>query len=88
MDSEMKKVEGHETLYKNEDTGLVVNTDKGKTDSLREQYRLARRHALSNIETRDDLKDLAKDVEELKELKEEMKDIKSLLLQLVNKDPS
>ena len=80
---EFKKVEGHDALYKNEDTGLIVNK---ASDSLRDQYRLAKKQALSNIETRDDLKDLQKDVEELKELKDEMKDIKSLLLQLVNKN--
>ena len=80
---ELKRVEGHDSLYKNEDTGLIVS--KGSS-SLRDQYRLAKQQALSNIETRDDLQDLQKDVEELKELKEEMKDIKSLLLQLVNKD--
>lgn len=80
---EFKQVEGHNSLYKNEETGLIVA--KGSS-SLRDQYRLAKQQALSNIETRDDLQDLQKDVEELKELKEEMKDIKSLLLQLVNKD--
>ena len=80
---EFKQVEGHNSLYKNEETGLIVT--KGSS-SLRDQYRLAKQQALSNIETRDDLQDLQKDVEELKELKEEMKDIKSLLLQLVNKD--
>ena len=80
---EFKQVEGHSSLYKNEETGLIVT--KGSS-SLRDQYRLAKQQALSNIETRDDLQDLQKDVEELKELKEEMKDIKSLLLQLVNKD--
>ena len=83
MDGELKKVEGHDALYKNEDTGLIVTKS---SSSLRDQYRLAKQQALSNIETRDDLHDLQKDVEELKELKEEMKDIKSLLLQLVNKD--
>lgn len=86
MDKEMKKVEGHNTLYKNEETGLILNTDKGQNDTLRDHYRLARKHALSNIEARDDVKDLKKDVEELKELKQEMSDIKALLLQLVNKE--
>ena len=80
---DFKQVEGHNSLYKNEETGLIVT--KGSS-SLRDQYRLAKQQALNNIETRDDLQDLQKDVEELKELKEEMKDIKSLLLQLVNKD--
>lgn len=80
---EFKQVEGHNSLYKNEETGLIVT--KGSS-SLRDQYRLAKQQALNNIEARDDLKDLQKDVDELKELKEEMKDIKSLLLQLVNKD--
>lgn len=79
----MKKVEGHQSLYKEEDTGLIVS--KG-SDSARQQYRLARDQARANIETRHDMKDLQKDVEELKELKEEMKDIKSLLLELVNKN--
>ena len=83
MEEELKRVEGHDSLYKNENIGLIIT--KGSS-SLRDQYRLAKNQALSNIETRGDLKDLQKDVDELKELKEEMKDIKSLLLQLVNKD--
>ena len=86
MDKQMKKVEGHGSLYKNENTGLILNTERNSVDSTREQYRLAKRHALSNIEARDDVADLKKDVEELKELKQEMSDIKTLLLQLVNKE--
>lgn len=83
---DLKRVDGHNNLYKDTETGLIINTDRDKTDSLREHYRLAKRHALSNIEARDDVKDLKKDVEELKEMKQEMSDIKALLLQLVNKD--
>ena len=54
---EFKQVEGHNSLYKNEETGLIVT--KGSS-SLRDQYRLAKQQALNNIETRDDLKDLQK----------------------------
>lgn len=86
MDNNLKRVQGHDNLYKNEETGLIVSTDRDQTDSLRDHYRLAKRHALSNIEARDDVKDLKKDVEELKEMKQEMSDIKALLLQLVNQE--
>ena len=88
MNNDFKKVKGHDNLYKNEKTGLLVHKADQARDNLKEQYRLARRHALTNIENRDELRDIRKDVEELKELKEEMKDIKSLLLQLVNKEDS
>ena len=61
----MKKVEGHSTLYKNEETGLILNTDKGQNDTLRDHYRLEK-ISLSNNEARDGIKDLKKGVEELK----------------------
>ena len=76
-----QKVEGHGSLYKEENTGLIV---RATDDTLRQQYRIAKNNAMTTIDTRDDLKDLAKEVEELKGLREEMKDIKSLLIELVN----
>ena len=81
----MKKVEGHDSLLKDEKTGLIINRD---TNNLREQYRRAKNQALSNIESRDDIKELKKEVAELSNLKEEIEDIKDLLKQLVDKKVS
>lgn len=82
---EFKKVEGHDTIVKDEKTGLIINRD---TTSLRDQYRRAKNQALSNIESRDDIKELQKEVSELSSLKEEIADIKEILMQLVSKQVS
>ena len=78
-------MEGHDNIVKNEKTGLLINRD---TTSLRDQYRRAKNQALSNIESRDDIKELQKEVAELSGLKEEIADIKEILLQLVSKQVS
>jgi len=64
------RVEGHNSLLKDEYTGVITNNN----NSERERYRLAKEQAKKNMESQD----------EIKEMKEEMSDIKDLLRQLIN----
>ena len=64
-------VEGHPNLYKDSETGVIVNRES----SERSRYRLARDQARQNQQNSLDLD----------ELRDEMDEIKSLLKQLLNK---
>ena len=64
-------VEGHPNLYKDSESGVIVNRE----DSERSRYRLARDQARMNQQNSLDLE----------ELRDEMDEIKSLLKQLLNK---
>ena len=64
-------VEGHPNLYKDTESGVIVNRE----DSERSRYRLARDQARQNQQNSLDLD----------ELRDEMDEIKSLLKQLLNK---
>ena len=64
-------VEGHPDLYKDTETGVIVN--RGSSD--RERYRIAKKQARSSMNTE----------QELSSLREEIDEIKSLLKQLINK---
>lgn len=64
------RVEGHNSLFKDEYTGVITNNN----NSERERYRLAKEQAKKNMESQD----------EIKEMKEEIGDIKNLLRQLIN----
>ena len=64
-------VEGHPNLYKDNESGVIVNRE----DSERSRYRLARDQARMNQQNSLDLE----------ELRDEMDEIKSLLKQLLNK---
>ena len=79
--SNFKKVEGHSNIYKDPDTGVIVN--RGHTD--RERYRNAKRQALQTFEQGCEIDELKRDLDELKDLKEEMSEIKSLLKELLQK---
>jgi len=63
------KVEGHDSLYKDSSTHLIVN----RNTSERDRYRIAKQQALKNMESQ----------QEISELKDEMKEIKSLLKQIL-----
>lgn len=65
------KIEGHQNLYKDEETGVIVN----RSTSDRDRYRIAKKQSLSNMNTDD----------EIKYLKDELSEIKTLLRQLINK---
>ena len=64
-------VEGHPNLYKDSESGVIVNRES----SERSRYRLARDQARMNQQNSLDLD----------ELRDEMDEIKSLLQQLLNK---
>lgn len=64
-------VEGHPNLYKDEETGVIVNRE----NSDRSRYRLAKQQALLNQQNS----------VELDSLRNEIDEIKSLLQQLLNK---
>ena len=75
------QVEGHKHLYKDPQTGVIVNRDS----SDRERYRIAKRQAKAAQETKTQLEQLKDEVSELSELREEVSELKDLLKQLLNK---
>ncbi len=64
------RVEGHQNLFKDKDSGVIVNREMGE----RARYRTAKQHALDSINSKT----------ELDELKKEMSEIKSLLFEVLN----
>ena len=64
-------IEGHPDLFKDTETGLIIN--RGSSD--RDRYRIAKQQALATKNTE----------QELSSLREEIDEIKSLLKQLINK---
>lgn len=65
------KIEGHQDLFKDEDSGVIIN--RSLVD--RERYRLAKKNAKDNLESK----------QEISQLKEELSEIKYLLQQLLRK---
>ena len=63
------KVEGHSNLYKDDDSGVIIN----RAESEREKYRIAKQRAIDSIKT----------TEDLESVKKELDDIKHLLKQLI-----
>jgi len=64
------KVEGHQNIYKDTDTGVIVNRES----SERSRYRIAKQQALMNSQSQDDIKQLADEVNELKSLIKQLLD--------------
>ncbi len=67
----MKKVLGHDNLYKSDQSGVIIN--RGSSD--RDRYRIAKENAYRSMHQGD----------EIELLKNEIGEIKSLLTQLLNK---
>ena len=65
------RVEGHPNLYKDTNSGVIVNRES----SDRSRYRLAKEQALTNIESQ----------QELSSMRREMDELKSLIKELLNK---
>ena len=65
------QVEGHPNLYKDTETGVIVN----RAVSDRERYRIAKQQSRNSVNTE----------QELSSLRAEINEIKSLLKQLVDK---
>ena len=64
-------INGHPNLFKDADSGVIVN----RADSDRERYRIAKQHARGALTTQSELADLRSEIDE----------IKTLLHQLINK---
>ena len=58
------KVEGHQNIYKDTETGVIVNRES----SERARYRIAKQQALLKAQSQDDIKQLTDEVNELKSL--------------------
>lgn len=58
------KVEGHDDLYKNMETGVILN----RSSSDRDRYRIAKQQALQNLESQQEIQNLKNEVGEIKEL--------------------
>lgn len=65
------KVAGYDGLYKDDDSGVIVN----KSESERNRYQIAKRQSMMNLESQ----------QEISNLKQEMGEIKDLLKQLLKK---
>ena len=66
----IQKVEGYSGIYKDDESGVILN----RGSSERDRYRLAKEQALKNLESQN----------EIENLKGELDEIKSLLKQLQN----
>ena len=75
------QVEGHTNLYKDPDSGVIVNRDT----SDRQRYRIAKQQAKMNVDSKGEISELRREVNKLSHLREEMDEIKSLLKQILNK---
>ncbi len=64
------KVEGHQNIYKDTETGVIVNRES----SERSRYRIAKQQALLNAQSQDDIKQLTEEVNELKFLIKQLLD--------------
>lgn len=58
------KVKGHDDLYKNMETGVILN----RSSSDRDRYRIAKQQALQNLESQQEIQNLKNEVGEIKEL--------------------
>ena len=65
------QIEGHPNLYKDTDTGVIVN----RASSERNRYRIAKQQSRKSIDQE----------HELTSLREEIDEIKSLLKQLIDR---
>ena len=58
------KVDGHSSIYKDMDTGVIVN----RGQSERDRYRIAKKQAMQNLESQQEVSSLRQEVNELKSL--------------------
>ena len=75
------QVDGHRNLYKDPQTGVIVNRDGVERD----RYRIAKRQAEMNVESTTEISELKKEVKELSKLAGEIDEIKDLLKQILSK---
>ena len=60
----MKKVEGHANLYKDENSGVIIN--RSSTD--RDRYRIAKQNALRQLDQGKEIERLGNEIKEIKDL--------------------
>lgn len=60
----MDRVEGHQGLYKDEETGVIIN----RSNSERDRYRISKEQSLKNIKSQEDINDMKKELSEMKNL--------------------
>lgn len=75
----MNKVDGHPNLYKDPETGVIINRES----SDRGRYRIAKQQALANIQAREELAVVKEDLKELASVREELQELKDLVKQLL-----
>ena len=64
----MDKVEGHQGLYKDEESGVIIN----RSNSERERYRISREQAMKNIKSQEDIDTMKQELSELKNLLQQL----------------
>ena len=75
------RVEGHNNLVKDTDTGVINNVSSGDRD----KYRLAKRQAHQVTETEHSIQEIKEELSELSDLKEEVSELKDLLHKVLGK---
>ena len=60
----MDKVEGHQGLYKDEESGVIIN----RSNSERDRYRISKEQSMKNIKSQEDINDMKQELTELKHL--------------------
>lgn len=60
----MDKVEGHQGLYKDEESGVIIN----RANSERDRYRISKEQAMKNIKSQQDIDEMKQELSELKHL--------------------
>lgn len=58
------RVEGHQGIYKDADSGVIVN----RSNTERERYRISKEQAMKNIKSQSDIEKLQNDLNEMKHL--------------------
>lgn len=64
----MDRVEGYVGIYKDSQTGLIIN--RGSSD--RDRYKLAKEQAMKNMKSQDEIHNLKSELQEIKSLLKEL----------------
>ena len=75
------QVEGHKDVYKDPQTGVLVN--RAITD--RNRYQIAKQQARQQVNGQQEISQLKRDVKELSQLKGEIDELKQMIQMLLNK---
>ena len=64
------KVEGYQNVYKDTETGVIVNRESNE----RARYRIAKQQAMINVQSQQDIQSLTDELQELKSLVKQLLD--------------